>query len=184
MYCLDKSAVQKALDDKGFRSIQAFARHLGIHRNTVHHYLSGGEVLPTALGRILDALSLEPANAFQKKVGSSTTLSREIASLADRFHVRFPETTLILFGSRARGTSHPYSDYDLGVYASGGISHPRFLEMVREVKDLEESVPFMVDLVNLNRADDDFLNQASRNWLFLAGRQQDWIELQEKAHER
>jgi len=44
-----------------------------------------------------------------------------------------------------------------------------------------EDEPFFVDIVNLNRADDDFMRDISRNWQFLSGRLSDWIDLQRKA---
>ena len=42
------------------------------------------------------------------------------------------------------------------------------------------SPPIFVELINLNRADPPFLKKISKDWLFLTGCQQDWIELQRK----
>ena len=46
--------------------------------------------------------------------------------------------------------------------------------------DLSEDMPYMVEAVNLNRADAEFLRNASHGWQFLAGNVSDWVELERK----
>ena len=51
----------------------------------------------------------------------------------------------------------------------------------RKKDDLEEDLPFFVDLVNLNNADVSFLGRIRNDWVFLGGKHRDWAELQRKA---
>ena len=89
--------------------------------------------------------------------------------------------TLVLFGSRAQDTARKYSDWDLGVFCADGLPHEKFCKIRKRKIELEEKSPYFIDLINLNRGDQDFLRDISQNWIFLTGKRQDWIELQKKA---
>lgn len=59
-----------------------------------------------------------------------------------------------LFGSRARGGATSASDIDVGVLPKNGLT-PGLLSLIRE--RLEQStVPYVVDLVDLSKADAEF----------------------------
>ncbi len=179
MHIIDSERFQQALRERGYRSIGALAKTLGIHRNTIHHYLSGNGVFPDGLERILEALDLSPADIIIKREPEERPLER-IAPFVDALHENFPEVTFILFGSRVRRNARKYSDWDIGVYVSEGLAHERYREIVRLAEELAEELPFDIDVVNLNHADEAFLAEASRGWRFLSGRLSDWYALQRK----
>lgn len=180
VHIIDPKRFEEAMRQQGFASIGALAKDLGIHRNTIHHYLSGHGVFPAMLEKLFSRLSLHPADVLiQKKQQVGNPLS-PIASLVDRLQCRFPEVAFVLFGSRARNTARPYSDWDLGVYCRDGISHEHYRAMRSEKEDWEEQSPYMIDVTNLNLADEDFLRSASRGWIFLGGNLGSWLALNQK----
>ncbi|MBN2359758.1 MAG: nucleotidyltransferase domain-containing protein [Deltaproteobacteria bacterium] len=175
---MDPSAVRRAAKERGYRSLQELATAAGLHRNTVHYYLSGKPVLPAKLERLLDQLGLPIEQAIVRVDPDPARGLEQIAPLVDRLHERFPEAALVLFGSRARRTAGRYADWDIGVYRRDGLDHGQYRAMRVLVAEAAEALPVAVDLVNLNRAPAGFLRQISRSWLFLAGRQGDWLRLQ------
>lgn len=185
MHILDPQRFAEAVERQGFTSIGALARALGIHRNTIHHYLSGHGVFPAKLEKILDRLSLNPADVLvQKKANDANPLS-PIAPLVDRLQRQCPDAAFVLFGSRARNTARAYSDWDIGAFSLGGISHEQYRQMRHTKEEWEEGSPYMVDVTNLNRADTDFLKSAARGWIFLGGNLGSWLALQQKVtHEK
>ena len=68
-------------------------------------------------------------------------------ALADRPHAAFA----LVFGSTARGTSHPGSDLDIALGFTGG-HRPTAREIGAIVSGLEEATGRTVDLVALDRA--------------------------------
>lgn len=185
MYILDTKRFEEAMQRQGFASIGELARSLNIHRNTIHYYLSGHGVFPDKLEKLLARLSLQPADVLvQKKARDANSLS-PIAPLIDQLQPQFPDAAFVLFGSRARNTARHYSDWDIGVYNQGGISHDQYRQMRRIKEDWEEHSPYMVDVTNLNRADEEFLKSASRGWIFLGGNLGSWLALNQKeTHEK
>lgn len=181
MHILDATRFYEVLKRKGYRSIGSLALQLKIHRNTIHHYLSGHGVFPENLERILDALDLSPADIIIRKREEQTSPLAQIAPLIDALQKSFPEITFVLFGSRAKGAAQKYSDWDIGVYLSQGIAHDVYRRIVRQGKELAESAPYAIDIVNLSRADEPFLREASRGWQFLGGSLEGWCALQRKA---
>lgn len=185
MYILDPKRFEEAMRRQGFASIGALARALGIHRNTIHHYLSGHGVFPTMLEKILDRLALQPGNVLVQKNARDANPLSPIAPLVDCLQQQFPEVAFVLFGSRARNTARTYSDWDIGAFSQKDISHDQYRRMWRKKEDREEEFPYMVDVTNLNRADEDFLKSASRGWIFLGGNMGSWLALNQKvAHEK
>lgn len=180
MYILDSQEFRRRLKEQGYPSIGALAKSLGIHRNTVYHYLSGNGVFPDALEKILLALKLEPTKALKQTGQTAVFKTEAIAPLIDRLHQAFPDVTFVLFGSRTRPKHHKYADWDIGVFSTEGLSHEAFLRIVFAKSELEEDSPYFIDLVNLNRAGKEFLSEISKDWMFLTGKRQDWIELNKK----
>lgn len=180
MHIIDQKAFKKALKEKGYRSIGAFAKALGIHRNTVHHYLSGNGVFPENLEKMFSALSLKPWDVIVEKKDEKVHELEPIAPFIDRLHREFPDVTFVLFGSRVQGRAHRYSDWDIGVYSRKSMTHEQYRKIAMRADDLSEDMPYMVEVVNLNRADAEFLRNASHGWLFLAGNVSDWVELERK----
>lgn len=183
MYILDRAQFDHSLQKSGYPSIEALAKALRVHRNTIHYYLSGHPVFPKNFEKIIKALSLKPADILIQKTREESYFLKEITPFVDQMQKKFPQATLVLFGSRAQGRGHCYSDWDIGVYSVEDLPHPIFRKMLRERSDYFETKPVMGDLVNLNQADDDFLSEISRSWIFLGGKLSGWVALQEKINE-
>lgn len=181
MQIVDNKRFAKAMKDKGYSSIGEFAKRLGVHRNTIHYYLSGHGVFPQAFEKIMKALDLKPSDILIDDGISTGSSFEQIASLIDELHTEFPQVSFVLFGSRSRGEAAKYADWDIGVFSDKGLSHETYRRVVRRKNELIEDLPFFVDIVNLNRADENFLAEISKEWRFLAGRLSDWIKMQRKA---
>ncbi|MBI4125528.1 MAG: nucleotidyltransferase domain-containing protein [Deltaproteobacteria bacterium] len=161
-------------------TIGALASHLGIHRNTIHHYLSGHSVFPAHLNKIFTALDLEPYEILRKKDPPTIKRLEPIADIIDQLERKFPHITFVLFGSRTRPRHHPYADWDIGVFSVEGIPHALYRQIKRELGERTENFPYPMDLTNLNRADREFLQNAARGWVFLGGRLKDWVILNQR----
>ena len=177
MYILNEPQFRKIIKEKGYLSLEALARQVGVHRNTLHYYLAGHRLFPKNFEKIVDLLGVHPAELLTRTDQPIPALAivPVIDSLQKEFAVSF-----VLFGSRARGTARPYADWDIGVTSDRGIPHPLFLKMMRRKDALVEDLPFFVDLVNLTRADAAFLGEISKNWIFLGGRLKDWVAINKK----
>ncbi len=179
MYTLNRQIFEMALKAKGYSSVGDFAKALGMHRNTIYHYLVGNSVFAPKFGQLLQALDLNPADALVRRDSSRSPGMQDLAPLIDRIHEEFPDVTLVLFGSRARGTAARYADWDIGVYCAAGLPHILYRKIRRRIADLvEDGSPYLMDVVNLNQADEAFVREASRGWMFLTGKQKDWLALQ------
>ncbi|MBI2981435.1 MAG: nucleotidyltransferase domain-containing protein [Deltaproteobacteria bacterium] len=152
-----------------------------IHRNTIHYYLSGHRVLPPALEKMLESLGLKPSEVLIERKKDDSETFKKVAAVVDQLHQEFPSITFVLFGSRTQKRAHRYSDWDIGAFSKNGLPHPVYRKLRGRKEEIIESLPFMIDLVNLNRAPLSFLQERSKNWLFLTGSQLDWIELQRSA---
>ncbi len=182
MYILDKERFLSSLKKRGYKSIGLLANALGIHRNTIHHYLSGNGVFPENFEKIIRALDLDPRDILiDKECEDKKNFTEAIASVVDKLTSEFRDVSFILFGSRARGTAQKYSDYDIGIFSSKGVRHDTYLKILGRKDDLVEDLPFFVDIVNLNNADNEFLKIISRDWMFLTGKLKDWNEIRRKA---
>lgn len=180
MHIIDEKAFKEAMRGKGYRSIGAFAKALGVHRNTVHHYLSGNGVFPENLEKMLRALGLSAADVVVERAEEGEHELAPIASLIDTLSREFPDVTFVLFGSRAQGRARTYSDWDIGVFSRKGLTHEEYRAIALRADELAEDMPFMIQVVNFNRADAAFMHEASKGWRFLAGSISDWIELERK----
>lgn len=181
MYIIDIPKFYNALKKKGYRSVRELAATVGVHRNTIQHYLSGNPVFPVSLEKVFSALNIEPGGILSKKGEPVSALLQQIEPIIAALQLHFPGVTFVLFGSRASMRAHKYSDWDIGVYSKDDIPHTLYRKIVRLCDDLVEGLPFMVDVINLNRADVAFLRDASKHWIFLGGCLKDWMDLQRKA---
>jgi len=180
VYILDRNRFEKALRENGYTSIGDLAKDLGVHRNTLHHYLSGQGVFPSSLEKMFQQLRLKPEEILIQSGESHSTEIETIAPLVDKLQREFPEAAFVLFGSRTRETSKKYSDWDIGVFCEEGLDHDRYRKMRRIKEEIEDSLPYIIDLVNFNQADDDFMEKARKGWLFLGGSLKSWMALNRK----
>lgn len=184
MYVIDSKKFYEALKQKGYSTLGAFAKELKLHRNTIHYYLSGNGVFPTALNRILERLELKPEEILIQKEKSFLRKLEPISEVMEKLQKEFPQATFVLFGSRVKAKAGKYADWDIGVFSADGFFHDYYRQIKRAVSEAVENLPHMVDLVNLNNADDDFLKRASKGWIFLGGKLRDWMVLNRKADEK
>ena len=167
--------------ERGYRSSRALAAALGLHRNSLTGYLSGRSGLPRGLDRLLGQLDLHPGEAFLWTRRRRYEPALRLMPLIESLHDACTDAALVLFGSRARGNAKPFSDYDLGVYFSGEsdfASYSRLLDLVAAWNEAELTT---VQLVNLTRADANFLRNIRADLVFLAGSYKGWCELQRRA---
>lgn len=179
MYTLDMDAIKAAVRKRGFGGIKPFLEHIGLHRNTLDRFARGASVLPRSVEQILSSLSIPIEKAL---VSSSQNAGDPIMPLVERIHRNHPNTSLFLFGSRARGRSRKYSDFDLGVYSHTGIPLKEFLDILEEKEQFEEESPWTIDCVNLTNVTDDFLGSISHDITLLAGYERDRLELLQRVH--
>ena len=177
MYVLDKDKFFKVMKKRGFRSVNMLANFLGLHRNTINHYLSGRGVFSTSIEKLFETLDISPLDLLIQKKEEEFPHLNEIALLIDKLHSEFPDITFILFGSRAKKRHTKYSDWDIGCYSQTGIAHSEFRKILLRTRELTDSLLHSIDFVNLNRADSVFLSEISKHWKFLTGKQRDWINL-------
>lgn len=182
MHILDREKLKTIARQRGFKNFSDLSDQLGLHRNTLQHYLAGRAVFPKSLENLFTRLQISPGEVLKKKPPEQGAYSLRIAQLTDQLHEKFPHLTFILFGSRARGTAQRYSDFDIGIYADKKITHADFVRFRSVANDLVEPLPFSVDWVNLTIAPQDFLMNIARDWRYLTGRQTDWLKLQEETN--
>lgn len=180
MYIINETVFYSALKKKGYKTVGELAKSLGIHRNTIHHYLSGHGVFPEAFEKIVEILDLDANEVLIKKEEKNIVPYEPIVKLIDRLCLESPDVTFVLFGSRSKGNAKKYSDWDVGVYKAGGLSHDLYRKIVRKKNDLADDLPFFVDVVNLNNADSYFIDEAAKSWIFLTGSLRGFLELQRK----
>ena len=177
---MDRAKFVQLLHQRGYRSIQALAGALGVHRNTISHYLSGAPIFPRSFAALARQLGVTPTELITEEPEPEFDLTAQVAELIDTLHDEFPQLSFVLLGSRARRKAQPYSDWDIGFFANESVPHAVRRKLHRRVSDLSEDLPFFVDVVDLNRADRDFLRTAARDWKFLTGSRRNWHSLQER----
>jgi predicted nucleotidyltransferase len=180
-YILDTSKVYSAMRVKGFKTLESLAKDLGVHRNTLLPYLTGKRALPDCLDRLLNLLDLTPGEALTKNNISKAQHALEIAELISSLSMKAPDCSFVLFGSRARGTNRTYSDYDIGVYRKNGLAFKTISKLMDLCSEWNEKKHYDVNISNLNIADNDFLKEISKDWIFLGGDFTSWIELNNKS---
>ncbi|HBE04840.1 MAG: hypothetical protein A2096_15555 [Spirochaetes bacterium GWF1_41_5] len=181
-FLIDINKFKTIIKTKGYNSIKELAAELDIHKNTVSRFLSGNPVFSKSFEKILSALYINPVDILVNKTDKKNiVINRKIAAYVDQMNTQFPSVTFILFGSRARRSNKKYSDWDIGIYSAKKITHAEYLKIRMFSRTLEDKLPYSMDIVNLKNADNDFLKNISKSWMFLAGRQIDWILLQDEA---
>ncbi|MBL7661305.1 nucleotidyltransferase domain-containing protein [bacterium] len=181
-YIIDSQKFNSALERAGYDSLSELASRIGVHRNTLHHYLSGTSVFPDSLNKLFFALAVEPEDIIAKPKKQYTL--ELVVPIVDAILKKYPECCLVLFGSRARGGAKQFSDFDLGVYCEKGLAHADYRCLVEIKEKLSEDLPIFIDLVNLNKADDNFLKSIGPGMKFLGGRLSDWLKLQRKCRSK
>ncbi|RLB56109.1 MAG: nucleotidyltransferase domain-containing protein [Deltaproteobacteria bacterium] len=81
-------------------------------------------------------------------------IRKAIAKVLAGFSAELRGVRVVLFGSRARGTARPRSDYDLGLLGSGRLD----ARLLFDIRDALERLPTLArfDVVDLGRSDEQF----------------------------
>ena len=180
-FTLNPDVIAEALQAKGYKSVRDFAERLGLHRNTVGNYLNGQAVLPEALERMLLALDLSPGQALRETVLRRKVPGLRITRLLEQLGQAAPENAIVLFGSRARGTHKPFSDYDLGVFREAGIPFQKFSRLLDITEEWNGQELSTVQLVNLSAADEQFLHGICNDACFVGGNTEQWAAFLKKS---
>jgi predicted nucleotidyltransferase len=177
MFVLNVDKIRARMAELNIPSIEHLARRIHVHRNSLGRYFCGAPVLPGSISRMLEDLSLDSAAALRSTRERTEVDSEPIAPLIDRLTEKLPKAAYALFGSRASHRARKYSDFDIGVFSIEELSLETYLALIDEKEAFEESSPYFVDLVNLNRADAEFLRNIKADMRFLGGRHSDWVGL-------
>jgi len=84
-----------------------------------------------------------------------TRLKSEITTFFQDETVR-----IVLFGSRARGDSHPAADVDIGIIPSGRVDNTKIALLNEKIEDL--NIPYKVEIVNFAEVSESFREEALR----------------------
>ena len=180
-FILNRDAFESALNSAGYRSISELARKLGLHRNTITAYLRGAPALPQALSRILSELKLSPSDAILETRPHRDAPERPIATVIDDLAAQCPDAAYVLFGSRARGTSKKYSDYDLGVFRKQSLPLTLYSSLLNKIAEWNSTTMTEVQLTDLSRAPESFLESIRSDMCFMSGSRREWLNLLEHA---
>lgn len=173
-YELDSKKLTDTIKASRFKSISKLAQSIGVHRNTISHFLKEGvSVIPESLTKLFSALGKDAREYIILKDGGRV----DIAFIVDCILDLNPKCCVVLFGSRARGSYRKFSDYDIGIYSREGINHETYCNTINKVEEITEDFPYLVQVVNLNRADQSFMNNIRSDMIFLGGRMTDWLEV-------
>lgn len=178
MSSLHKARFLTALRQKKIPSILELSRRTGLHRNTINRYLAGQSVYQQGYLSLCEEMGTAPQELVC--VATRPDLPDALAQVLDNLSLKYPKLAFVLFGSRARLTAKPFSDWDVGFFSSEKISHNQHLEMLSLVDDYCEAHEFKIDLVNLNQANNDFLSQNSKDFIFLTGSLFSWNRFKER----
>jgi predicted nucleotidyltransferase len=178
-YVLNIDSLTALARQSGFKSLSDLGQHLGFHRNTLGHFARGESIFPKSLHALFTFLGVDGRKHIQLLEHSKADTT--LAQIVDAILAAAPTCCVTLFGSRSRGTNRPYSDYDLGLFSKSQVSHAQYLELVEVVEEVSEDFPFRVQLVNLCKAENEFLSQIGPDLRFLGGRMSDWIALRKAA---
>jgi predicted nucleotidyltransferase len=178
---VDREVIENAMRKKGYRTTKELAQHLGLHRNTLGGYLAGARAVPEALEKILEVLSLDPAQALRLTQRRRKNPALTIAKLVDQLSFAATGCCIVLFGSRARGTPKKYSDFDLGVFSEKELVFKKFSSLLNIVADWNDNSLSTVQLSNLSIADQEFLSSIANDLIFLGGSFLAWTMLLRQA---
>lgn len=104
-------------------------------------------------------MSLESLNAIDLKPGHLALVRGILAKQA-------PTYQAWAFGSRVRGTAQPFSDLDICLRAEQPMGYEEKANL--KLAFSESNLPFLVDIVDLNRCSAAFTQDIERNRISLS----------------
>ena len=179
MEIVDRQKFMLSLKNQGIKSFLEMSRISGLHRNTINHYLKGGSIYQTAFLEICKILQVQPQDLTSASP-TQIVIPAELAQTLDALHQSYPDITFVLFGSRARNSAKPFSDWDIGFFANKKITHQTHLNLLKKMDDLMDNSMLEINLVNLQEADVDFLKSIAPDITYLTGQLCDFQKLKER----
>ena len=171
-YRLHNAKLRALLRQQGHASVLEFCKTKKINRATLYSYLQGDGPLMEPYYQLCAALKVDPISLLEPV---KVSLPEEIERLLRECENTQPDLAIGLFGSRAKGRAHPYSDWDFGVtQGAEPLSTERFLELKSAVDDFTEDFVHSVDLMNLDQAPQWFLASIKYEPLYMAGSLTAW----------
>lgn len=170
-YVLNQGLFKKRLSEMGFTSVSEFTKKTAINRNTLLSYLAGKNVFPTTFTQIAEELKSDPlefllAVSESSKIQNFDEISHIIAAIAKSDK----KISVLLLGSRAKGSAKKYSDWDIGITCGESpLTTEKYLHIKNMVSELSEDIPRNVDIINLDSAPSWFLKEINYNPFFLDG---------------
>ena len=73
-----------------------------------------------------------------------------------------PTAAIYLYGSRARNDARGGSDIDLAIDAGSSVDW-HVIALIKEAIE-ESTIPFFVDITDINEVSDDFKNEITKEW--------------------
>lgn len=170
MYSLNRDLFKQLAKHRGFRSIGELCAAIGVHRNSLSRYLNGASVYPEVLEKAFSTLEVDPHAVLIKHQSSDAeAVDKAIRKIAAAIVSAYPNIAVILFGSRTKGKQRKYSDIDIGVLADKTLPLDTFSSLKEIVETTGEDLPYKIDLVDLGRADREFLKALAPSARFIGG---------------
>jgi predicted nucleotidyltransferase len=175
-YHVDAAKLKRIVTQRGFAHVTEFAKAHGFNRATINNYLRGkGGPFSEAYYVICDALQVDPMSILSPISAQQEDEVDEIMPIVKKLCASDNEIAVGLLGSRAKGNSRKYSDWDLCMTRGGrALTGEEFLKLKRTVDEDVDRLPREVDFVNLDAAPAWFLLGISYEPVFLGGSSNSW----------
>lgn len=174
-YCLEKQKLRRLVRERGFLSMNDFAKSAGVNRATLHNYFKGAGPFSESYYNLCEKLNVDPLEILSPAISKFSHEVSEVMTVVRRICEFDKSLALCLLGSRAKKTHKKYSDWDIGVTrGSVAVSGGEFLKIKQIADDASEDLPRSVDIVNLSSAPAWFLRAIDYEPIFLAGDRASW----------
>ena len=92
-----------------------------------------------------------------KRFMRTKTAEKEIKNILQNF-IDFKKSKVFIFGSRAKGASRKFSDYDIGIIGRKSLDFKK-ISLIKD-KFEESDLPYRVDVVDFSTVSKNFKNIA------------------------
>lgn len=172
-FYLNTEKLKKLANNRGL-SLTTLAEAAGVHRNSLTPYLSKSRSPYSQV--VLDLanfLSIPPSELIDSENSDVLfSVANKLKILIEKEKKIFKDIApaIFLFGSRARINYKKYSDIDIGI-TCGSFKCPDldFLKLKEKVDQVFEDLYLSINLVNLDSAPQDFLEEIEEDLTLFVG---------------
>ncbi|MFH1356789.1 MAG: nucleotidyltransferase domain-containing protein [bacterium] len=170
-YQVDSDLLKTVLRKKGYKNLFDFSKSIEFNRVTLNNYLKGKGPLAEPYYDLCRQLEVDPLSLlFPISLDNDFEYQEEILPVVKEVCNKYPDIAVVLLGSRAKGNSKKYSDWDLGITKGGEELTTREYFRIKDfIEDLVDDLPRMVDVVNLDKAPIWFLQEMDYTPKYLGG---------------